>query len=105
MSPLNPLSVAPWLHCRMRCSTPMVTADLAPAEMAVWSGLARSEPTRAKNLMRSLQDSVLPAPLSPLTTARAGNRRFWLLSALRAHTKTPYKNYLHRKTLMNAKGA
>jgi hypothetical protein len=34
------------------------------------------------------------------TTARAGNRRFWLLSALRAHTKAPYKTDLHRKTLM-----
>ena len=26
------------------------------------------------------------------STARAGNRRFWLLSALRAHTKTPIEN-------------
>ena len=34
--------------------------------------------------------------------ARAENRRFWLLSALRAHTKTPYKTDLHRK---DAKGA
>jgi hypothetical protein len=33
-------------------------------------------------------------------TARAGNRRFWCLSALRAHTKAPYKTDLHRKTLM-----
>ena len=33
-------------------------------------------------------------------TARAGNRRFRLLSALRAHTKAPYKTDLHRKTLM-----
>ena len=32
-------------------------------------------------------------------TARAGNRRFRPLSALRAHTKTPYKNDLHRKKL------
>jgi hypothetical protein len=31
--------------------------------------------------------------------ARAGNRRFWLLSALRAHTKMPYKTDLYRKTL------
>jgi hypothetical protein len=35
------------------------------------------------------------APIS----ARAGNRRFWLLSALRAHTKPPYRTGLHRKTL------
>ena len=27
-------------------------------------------------------------------TARAGNRRFWLLSSLHAHTKAPYKNDL-----------
>jgi hypothetical protein len=32
--------------------------------------------------------------------ARAGNRRFWWLSALRARTKAPYKTELHRKTLM-----
>jgi hypothetical protein len=38
-------------------------------------------------------------------TARAGNRRFGRLSALRAHTKAPYKMYFHRKTLRNAKGA
>jgi hypothetical protein len=38
-----------------------------------------------------------------IITARAENRSFWLLSALRAHTrthaKTPYKTDLHRKTL------
>ena len=38
-------------------------------------------------------------------TARAGNRRFRLLSAPRAHTKAPCKTDLHRKTLRNAKGA
>jgi hypothetical protein len=32
-------------------------------------------------------------------TARAGNRRFWCFSALRAHAKAPYKTDLHRKTL------
>jgi hypothetical protein len=40
-----------------------------------------------------------------LTTARAKNRRFSPLSALRAHTKAPYKMDFHRKTLRNAKGA
>jgi hypothetical protein len=30
---------------------------------------------------------------------RPENRRFWHLSALRAHTKAPYKMYFHRKTL------
>jgi hypothetical protein len=37
--------------------------------------------------------------LRNLSTARAGNRRFWRLSALRAHTKAPYKMDFHRKTL------
>jgi hypothetical protein len=31
------------------------------------------------------------------STARAGNRRFRLLSALRAHTKAPHQTDLHRK--------
>jgi hypothetical protein len=33
------------------------------------------------------------------TPARAGNRRFRLLSALRTHTKAPYKMDLNKKTL------
>jgi hypothetical protein len=40
-----------------------------------------------------------------ISTARAGNRRFWCVSARRAHKKAPYKTDLHRKTLRNAKGA
>ena len=32
-------------------------------------------------------------------TVRAGNRRFWPLSALRPHAKAPHKMYFHRKTL------
>ena len=39
-----------------------------------------------------------PARLPP-PPVRAGSRRFWLLSALRAHTKVPYKADLHRDTL------
>ena len=38
-------------------------------------------------------------------TARAGNRRKRRLSALRAHTKVPYKIDLLWKTLRNAKAA
>ena len=34
------------------------------------------------------------------TPARAGNRRFRLLSALRTHTKAPYKMDFHRNTRM-----
>ena len=33
-------------------------------------------------------------------TARARNRQFRVLSALRAHTKSPYRTDLHRETLM-----
>jgi hypothetical protein len=36
-------------------------------------------------------------------TARAGNRRFWRLTSLRAHAKVPYKTDLHRKTLRTLK--
>ena len=36
-------------------------------------------------------------------TARAGNRHFRLLSALRAHTKAPYKMDSHTKTRMARK--
>jgi hypothetical protein len=32
------------------------------------------------------------------TTARAANRRFWCVSALRARTEAPYKMDFHRKT-------
>jgi hypothetical protein len=39
------------------------------------------------------------------STARAENRRKGRLSALRANTKAPYKNYLQWKTLRNAKAA
>jgi hypothetical protein len=37
--------------------------------------------------------------MSNTSPARAGNRRFWLLSALRAHTKMPYKIDLLWETL------
>jgi hypothetical protein len=47
------------------------------------------------SMSRSLKK---PGPTS--STARARNHRFWRLSALRAHTKAPYKTDLHRKTLM-----
>ena len=47
-----------------------------------------------------------PAPSSVFcSTARAGNHRKGRLSALRAHTKAPYKMDFHRKNLRNAKGA
>jgi hypothetical protein len=41
----------------------------------------------------------------PLSTARAGNRRFGRLSALCAHTQAPTKTYYHMETLRSAKAA
>jgi hypothetical protein len=38
-------------------------------------------------------------------TARAGNRRFWRLSALHAHPKAPHKTKLLWQMLRNAKAA
>ena len=43
--------------------------------------------------------AIIAVILERSMTARAGNRRLWCLSALRAHTKAPYKTDLHRKTL------
>jgi hypothetical protein len=40
-----------------------------------------------------------PRPVSPMITARAGTRRAWLLGALCAHTKAPYKSDLLWRTL------
>jgi len=40
--------------------------------------------------------------LSSLPPTRAGNRLFWWLSALRAHTKTPHESELLGKTLLKA---
>jgi hypothetical protein len=48
--------------------------------------------------LQDLEDRFLREPAAPAVVvqrrlielaARAGNSRFWLLSALRAHTKTP----------------
>ena len=36
--------------------------------------------------------------VTSVVAARTGNRRFRLLSALRAHTKGPHKTDFHRKT-------
>ena len=50
-----------------------------------------------KGKRRTPREHLLPLQL-PLPGG-AGNRRFWLLSALRAHTKAPYKTDFHRKML------
>jgi hypothetical protein len=41
----------------------------------------------------------MSSPFFCVVTARAGARRFGPLSALRAHTKAPYKTDFNRKTL------
>ena len=67
--------------------------------------------SRSRTLVSTHLPSVRAPPAKPRgrrragesafseSTARAGNRRFWCLSALRAHTKAPYKMDFHRKTL------
>jgi hypothetical protein len=52
---------------------------------------------RGQRAQRGLASSSLQR--SGSTTARAGNHRFRLLSALRAHTKAPHKMCFHRETL------
>ena len=44
-------------------------------------------------------------PRASTWPARAGNRRFWLLSALRTHTTAPYKSDLMWKTLRPPKNS
>jgi hypothetical protein len=58
-----------------------------------------STPDAAK-FTQSLAIDAARARSASDRTAHAGNRRFWLLSALCAHTKAPYKTDLHRKMLM-----
>jgi hypothetical protein len=54
---------------------------------------AQSSKVFARWTISKLRETVL-------NTARAGNRHFRPLSALRAHTKAPYKTDLHRETPM-----
>ena len=51
-------------------------------------------------MLPSQSGALLPYRTSPpqVLTARAGNRRFRLLSSLRAHTKAPCKMDFHTKT-------
>jgi hypothetical protein len=63
-----------------------------PAASAGGCGPARSRGRR--------EGRACPAqPPAPAATARAGNRRFGLLSTLPSHTKAPYKKDLLWKTL------
>ena len=54
---------------------------------------------------RAWQDQLLLVVDVVVRPARAGNRRKGRLSALRAHTKAPYKTDLLWETLRNAKAA
>jgi hypothetical protein len=54
--------------------------------------------TEARKSLRGVP-KAWPSWIEPRPTARAGNRRFWGLSALCAHTKAPYRTDLHRETL------
>ena len=61
--------------------------------------VAPARPRRVARVGRELRPHEREvADAGPLPGA--GNRRFRPLSALRAHTKAPYKTNLHRKTLM-----
>ena len=63
-------------------------------------GVARAwKKARPEDMQMS--EACWPSPTSEVT-ARAGNRRFELLSALRTHTNAPYNT---RFTMENAKGA
>jgi hypothetical protein len=69
-----------------------------------------------KKLLRGVKKPIDPLSAEPRVSRRRGrlrrrelppgaeNRRFGRLSALRVHTKAPYKMDLHRKRLRNAKG-
>jgi hypothetical protein len=58
---------------------------------------------RARHVRSTCIASASPAVSLP-SPARAGNRRFWRLSALRAHTKAPYKTDLLAITLLAVLG-
>ena len=90
MSPLNPLSVAPGV-----VPVPGVDPDRRCLLAAAPRGHLAGDPD---GLLHVREDILLVRGL----TARARNRRFWLLSVLRAHTNAPYNT---RFTMENAKGA
>jgi hypothetical protein len=73
--PLNPLC----------CFSPLITATLV-----------HHTPHHHRPLSRAMRHGW---SAKNSATARAGNRLFWCLSALRAHTKAPYKINFHRETL------
>ena len=87
-----------------------------PATMLVWSFFPEAELSPSSlfrkprsGVPRDMNDRVNlvfgRAGEKRLSTARAGNRRFWRLSVPRAHTKSPYRTDFHGETLRNAKGA
>ena len=74
-----------------------------PAAVAPWSRTGSVTEVAPCSERRCAAD--IPASrrrMPSFSYARAGNHHFGLLSALRAHTKHPYKNLF---TMGNAKGA
>jgi hypothetical protein len=88
---------------------------LRRGEMVIWDSTVphHNVAAAAGNTCARMSACVPPHPFHrdprPWSTsggsARVGNRQNGRLSALRAHTKAPYKMNFHRKTLRNAKGA
>ena len=71
--------------------------DVADAAAGGGGGARRREVAARPEVVEALPVILAGAPRHGVRggTARAGNRSFRLLSALRAHTKTPYKADFH----------
>ena len=84
-----------------------IAALLRLSESTLYSRVSLT-PFKAMRIQRVnlfLSASLLNFLACVLSTVRAGNRQKGRLSALRAHTKAPYKMDFHREKLRNAKGA
>jgi hypothetical protein len=60
----------------------------------------RPSPALAVEVRKEFSSRWSAVSFVVMRAARAGNRRFWPLSGLHAHTKAPYKTDLHRKMRM-----
>jgi hypothetical protein len=79
------------------CATAWLRAPWARTAVKIAISSRAGAPFVTKPTRRRACDFLCPA--------RAENHRKGRLSALRTHTKGPYKMNFHRKTLRNAKGA
>ena len=85
--------------------TPNILANLVSLKWMNGSK-KRPDPTAAPGngqLRRTSMRAMFGSQARRSATARAGNRRFWMLSALRTHTKAPYKTDSLWRTLMTLK--